>query len=225
MSISYQIKVETGRSLNFDIYDKRSDDLNEMSTHSEVPDWAKLEYHQCPVCPFDTKETKFCPAAFELQDVIAQCSDLISYERIELIRKSEHGSIIMKTDMQTALFAVIGERTISSACKVMNTRHWTLDYYSIIMTEENLFYRTLSSYLVQQFLLARSGQRADFQLNDYETFVNEIISVFGSLLERFRQVSKQDASNNAVVRLVMIGRLLQKRREKWISELKAKVGV
>ncbi len=225
MSIHYQLKIETGQTLTFDIHDHRSADLVEMSRSSDIPDWVRLEHHQGSICPYDSKDTKYCPAAFELQDLIAQCSDQISYEKVEFSRISDDGNLITQADMQTALFAVIAEKVFSSACKILNTRHWSMDYYSLIMTPENVFYRSLSSYLVRQFLLSSSGRKADFQLNDYESFVDEAVNIFGSLLERLRRVSSKDANNNAIVRLVMIAQLLRISQDKWIDDLKHKAGI
>ena len=225
MSIHFQIKLETGQVLTFDVQDRRDADLSEMSAFSGVPSWARLEHHQCSICPFDTKDTKYCPAAFEMQDVIAQCSNHLSYEKIDLSRISENGTVTTQTDMQTALFAVIGEKAISSACKVLNTRRWTLNYYSILPTPENLFYRFLSSYLVWQFLKADCGQEPDFELKNHLEYIDKGINVFGHLLERFRQVSVEDASNNAIFKLVIMAKLLQKRHDKWIEDLKNKIGI
>jgi hypothetical protein len=125
--------------------------------------------------------------------------------------------------MQKALFSVIGEKAISSACTVLNSRQWSLDYYSMITTPENIFYRSLSTYFVRQFLIGTSGGEPDFQLTGHIDYVEEIISVFRSLLQRFRNISGMDSTNNAVIRLVTSGQILLVKREKWIQDLKSKV--
>ena len=95
----------------------------------------------------------------------------------------------------------------------------------MITSAENIFYRSLSSYLVRQFLLAASGRDSDLKLKDHIAFIEETGLVFGSLLERFRNVVKEDASNNAVVRMIFMIQRLCTRRDQWIEELKTKVGI
>ena len=98
--------------------------------------------------------------------------------------------------MQKALFAVIGEKAISSACSVLNSRQWSLDYYTILTTPENLFYRSISSYLMRQYFA--SPGNCDPELKGHLDYLDEVIDIFGKLLERIRGESSQDANNNAL---------------------------
>ena len=225
MNTRYHLKLENEQVLTFEVLDRKGVDPAELNAYSGVPRWVKLEYEQCGRCPFTTNDTTYCPAAFELQGVISQCRKFASYEQVEFSRETEKGTTTTQTDMQKALFSVIGEKAISSACTVLNSRQWSLDYYSMITTPENIFYRSLSTYLVRQFLIGNSGREPDFQLKGHIDYVEEIISVFGSLLERFRNVSGMDSTNNAVVRLVTSGQLLLVKRDEWIESLKSKVGI
>ena len=221
MSTSYLIKTENGQELTFEIHDKRSTDLSEISQSLNVPDWVKLEHHQCKLCPFKTNDTKFCPAVYELQDIINECRECVSFDRVELSRVSGGGKVTTETDMQKALFAVIAEKAISSACTVLNSRYWSLDYYTILTTPENLFYRSISSYLARQFLLSPDKCAPD--LEGHLNYLDEVIDVFGSLLERIRGLSVRDANNNALVRIVMSTQLLINQRDKWLEALKDKM--
>ncbi len=224
MNTRYHLKLENGQVVTFEVFDKKGVNPAELNSYSGLPQWVNLECEQCSVCPFTTKDTTYCPAAFELQDVISQCRKIASYERVEFSKETERGTTTTQADMQTALFSVIGEKAISSACTVLNSRQWSLDYYSMITTPENILYRSLSTYLVRQFLIGSSGGDPDFQLKGHIDYVEEIISVFGSLLERFRYISEEDSTNNAVVRLIHSGQLLLLSRDKWIEELKSKMG-
>jgi hypothetical protein len=223
MITRYQITSETGDQFSFDVQNHKDLDPRELNSHSDLPDWVKLEYHQCPICPFKSENVTFCPAAFELQDVIHQCSDCISYERVELSRIAEEGTVTTETDMQKALFAVIGEKAISSACSLLNSRQWSLGYYSILSTPENLFYRSISSYLMRQFFTSPGIYDPD--LKGHLDNLDEVIHIFGNLLQRIRGVSSQDASNNALASIIMSGELLRHQRDDWLDALKGKMGL
>ena len=225
MNTRYHLKLENEKVLTFEVLNKKGVDPAELNAYSGIPGWVKLECEQCGLCPFTTNDTIYCPAAFELQDVISQCRKFASYEQVEFSKETEKGTITTKTDMQKALFSVIGEKAISSACTVLNSRQWSLDYYSMITTPENIFYRSLSTYLVRQFLIGSSGREPDFQLTGHIDYVEEIISVFRSLLQRFRNISGMDSTNNAVIRLVTSGQILLVKREKWIESLKNEIGI
>jgi hypothetical protein len=223
MNTRYHLKLENGQVLAFEVLNKKGIDPAELNSYSGIPEWVNLECEQCSVCPFTTKDTTYCPAAFELQDVISQCQKIVSYERVEFSKETKTGTTTTQADMQTALFSVIGEKAISSACTVLNSRQWSLDYYSIMTTPENMFFRSLSTYLVRQFLIGSRDGEPDFQLKGHIEYVEEIISVFGNLLERFRYISGEDSTNNAIVRLVHSGQLLLLERDEWIEELKSKM--
>ncbi len=77
MGTSYLVKLETGQVLNFNVHDRRNVDLTEMSAYIDVPDWAKLEHHQCSICPFDTGYTKFCPAGYYYQATMKQTFEVV----------------------------------------------------------------------------------------------------------------------------------------------------
>ena len=223
MITRYQIKSETGDQFSFDVQNDRDLNPRELNSRSDLPDWVKLEYHQCPICPFNSENITFCPAAFEMQDVIHQCSSCISTERVELSRIAEEGTVTTETDMQKALFAVIGEKAISSACSVLNSRQWSLDYYSILTTPENLFYRSISSYLMRQFFTSSGNCAPD--LKGHLDYLDEVIDIFGKLLERIRGETSQDANNNALVSIVTSSQLLRYQRDEWLDELKGKMGL
>ncbi len=223
MITRYQIKSKTGDQFSFDVQNDRDLNPQELNSRSDLPDWVKLEYHQCPGCPFNSENITFCPAAFEMQDVIHQCSSCISTERVELSRLAEEGTVTTETDMQKALFAVIGEKVISSGCSRLNSRQWSLDYYSILTTPENLFYRSISSYLMRQYFA--SPGKCDPDLKGHLDYLDEVIDIFGNLLQRIRGKSSQDASNNALGSIVMSAQLLRHQRDEWLDELKGKMGL
>ena len=122
MNTRYHLKLESGQVLTFEVLNKRGVDPAELNSYSGIPEWVNLECQQCSICPFTTKETTYCPVAFELKDVVSQCRRTISYERVELSKQTESGTTTKQADMQRALFSVIGEKAISSACKVLNSQ-------------------------------------------------------------------------------------------------------
>jgi hypothetical protein len=123
--------------------------------------------------------------------------------------------------MQRALFAVIGEKVISSSCSLLNSRQWSLGYYSILTTPENLFYRSISSYLMRQFFT--SPGNCDPDLKGHLDYLDEVISIFGKLFERIRGETSQDANNNALGSMVMSAQILRHQRDDWLGALKSKM--
>jgi len=216
--------MATGQPLSFEIHNRKDVNLAEMNACTDVPDWVKLENHQCTICSYKSEDITYCPAAFDLQDIIAQCCNYVSYEKVELSRITDESTGIINTDMQKALFAVIAERAISSACTVLNSRQWTVNYYSIATTMENLMYRSISSYLVQQLVMASSNHESDFKLKDHIGFIDEINIVFRTLLKRVQNVCPEDANNNAIVKIVATVELMKMKRDEWLNELKSEMG-
>ncbi len=225
MKTHFQLKFSDDRLIEVEIEDKSSVDPGSLSPPPLAPLWVKLDNHQCPNCPFESEEVVYCPAAYDLQDIISKCTDLISYEEVTFTKLNRHGAVSTKTDVQKALFTVIAAVAINSACPILNNRRWVLDHYTLITTPENMFYLSLSSYLVKQFLISTTGKEADFELKGHVAYVEEIFIVWGSLLDRLRNVSEKDGSNNALVRLVVTASLLKNKRKDWIEELKENAGI
>ena len=225
MRIIYHLKTATGKPLRFEIHNRKDVKPADMNACTDVPDWVKLENHQCTICSYKIEDMTYCPAAFDLQDIIAHCCNAISYEKVELSRMTDESTVIINTDMQKALFAVITERAISSACTVLNSRQWTVNYYSMPTTMDNLMYRSISSYLVRQLVKASTTHEFDFRLTDHFGFIDELISVFRTLFKRVKNVCSKDANNNAIVKIVATAELMKMKRDEWIKELKREMGV
>lgn len=225
MDTQYLLKFSDGRLLNLEIIDNSKLDPTVLNPPPLAPSWVKLDHNQCAICPLEQAKVQYCPAAYSLQEIISKCSDLISHHRVIFTKQTENGSVSTETDVQKALFTVIAAAAINSACPVLNSRKWVLDHYSLITTPQNMFYLSLSSYLVKQFLLSTNHEDADLELKDHVAYIDEILLVWGELLERVRDVSNKDGSNNALVRLVVTAGLLKSHRKDWIEELKESAGI
>ena len=224
MSIIYHLKMATGQPLSFEIHNRKDVKPGDMNACTDIPDWVKLKNHQCTICPYKSEDMTYCPAAFDIQDIIAHCCNCISYEKVNLSRVTDESTVIVNTDMQRALFAVITERAISSACTVLNSRQWTVNYYSIPTTMDNLMYRSISSYLVRQHAKAATNHEFDFRLIDHLGYLDELISVFRTLFKRVQNVCVKDANNNAIVKIVATAELMKMKRDEWLNDLKNKMG-
>jgi len=225
MNTHFQLQFSDGQLLDLEVIDNSNLDPAVLNPPPLAPLWAKLDHYQCAICPLDPEKIFYCPAAYSLQEIINKCSDLISHHRVIFTKQTENGSVSTETDVQKALFTVIAAAAINSACPVLNTRKWVMDHYSLITTPQNIFYLSLSSYLVKQFLLSTNQEDADLELKGHVAYIDEILIVWGELLERVRQLSNKDGSNNALVRLVMTASLLKSKRKDWIDELKEQAGI
>jgi hypothetical protein len=225
MKTHFQLKFSDDQLLNLEVINNSNLDPTALNPPPLAPSWAKLDYYQCAICPLEQAKVQYCPAAYSLQEIISKCSDLISHNRVTFTKQTENGSVSTETDVQKALFTVIAAAAINSACPILNSRRWVLDLYSLITTPQNMFYLSLSSYLVKQFLLSTNHEDADMELKDHVAYIDEILLVWGKLLERVRDVSNKDGSNNALIRLVATASLMKSLRKDWIEELKESAGI
>ena len=49
-------------------------------TDRQLDPWTELSHHQCPNCPLDPAQVKYCPIAANLSNVIVQFKDGLSCE-------------------------------------------------------------------------------------------------------------------------------------------------
>ena len=69
MIIQYFFDFDTGQQLNFEVDLEREFDFKQNL--SSAPDWTKLDNNQCQNCPLKKSVFSHCPAALDLDKVMA----------------------------------------------------------------------------------------------------------------------------------------------------------
>ncbi len=173
--------------------------LKLIRKQEEKPEWTKLKYSKCRICPLDEERHEFCPVAVNLVELIDIFGDLLSYEKADILIETKERNFSKYTTLQKGLSSLIGIYMVTSGCPIMERLKPMVRYHLPFATEEETAYRVLSMYLAGQYFLSRKGSKADFNLEKLMKFYDDIHSVNKDMCERLRSVSKGDAGINAVI--------------------------
>jgi hypothetical protein len=190
----------------------------------ELPDWTRLDRCRCPVCPLDPASEKYCPVAVNLASVAARFGDKSSVMPVEARVISEEREYFKRTSLQTALSSVIGLYMATSGCPVMEVLKPMARYHLPFSSLNETVYRSVSSYLTQQYLAMKKGGEPDWDLDRLKRAYAEIEILNRAMADRIRMASSRDANCNAVVILDSFAKMVPWSLENTLPEDELRLG-
>ncbi len=166
-----------------------------------LPEWTKLSHHQCPHCPLSTRTVPNCPIAVNMVGVIEAFNDVISHEEADVEVITESRKYSARVNITHAVGSLIGIYMATSGCPIMDRlKPMVLTHLPFPTTEESI-YRSISMYLMAQYFRFKNGHSADWNLEKFGDFFEDINLVNQSFVKRLTTFVEKDVSLNAVVLL------------------------
>jgi hypothetical protein len=203
--IHYRFALRSGRAHEFDIR-LRADDLSLIPPpRAELPDWTRLEFHQCACCPLDPATSPRCPVAVSILELVDAFQDCLSYEDVDVAIRTESRTYSKTTTLQQGLSSLMGIYNVTSGCPVLNKLRPMVGTHLPFATIDETVYRMISMYLLAQFFRRRKGLEPDWELSSLVKLLREVLSVDIDFASRLRSISMKDANLNALTILSQIG--------------------
>jgi len=200
-SLTYRFHWEDGRERNFTVRLNHPSMSLETAPRKDLPAWTELGFNQCPNCPLKPKDSPRCPAAVSLVDLVDLFKDCFSTEIVEVSIVSENREYRKTMSVQNGLSSLMGLYMATSGCPILDKlRPMVLTHLPFASLEETI-YRSISMYLVAQFLLNRKGKKPDWDLKDFMRICEDINDVNQTFVKRLRSLTPKDSSLNALVML------------------------
>jgi hypothetical protein len=169
------------------------------SRRGVLPDWTRLESHQCPNCPLNTSKHPHCPMAAELVELVDFFSEFVSYDEVAVRLETRERAYYKLTSVQQGASSLLGIYMVSSGCPVMATLRPMVRTHLPFATMPETAYRVVSMYLTAQYFRKRRGLEPDFDLRHLGAMYEQVQVVNRSFCERLRQIEQHDANANALV--------------------------
>jgi hypothetical protein len=174
----------------------------------EPPDWARLEYNQCPGCPLDTSRHEYCPIAVNIAHLVSSFGDFSSSETAHIIVMTRQRDYSKSTTVRDGLTSLLGIYMVTSGCPIMEKLKPLVRYHlPFLSLEENVF-RVVSMYLLIQYFLMKKGKRPDWGLEKLETIYDHIRRVNAGVAKRIKNAAKKEASLIALANLDNLASLI-----------------
>lgn len=221
LQFHYRIGVEGGETASFEVeLDGATLELR-SPLPDEPPEWAALDFHKCPHCPLDSAASPHCPAAVALAPLVEVFDPFMSWHRCSLEVEGEERTVSAPDlPVQKALGSLMGLVMAGSGCPYTAGLRPMARFHRPVQSPDETVYRTAAMYLLAQYLRARSGLDADWDLEGLERLSADLKIVNRTLADRLRAISSTDSSVNAVILLDLLTAFLPMALEDSFEELR-----
>ncbi len=186
---------------------------------SRLPDWCRLDFHQCPNCR-EMEGKKWCPAAAQLSGIVHRFTTLLSYEEIQLTVITSEREIRQATTIQRAISSYMGLVMAASGCPHTAFLRPMARFHLPLANDRETLYRAFSMYALAQFFIARENGTVDMEFQGLKQAYEDIQRVNKSMVKRLRDASEKDSSVNALVNLDLHARIIPFVFEESLEELR-----
>jgi len=165
------------------------------------PEWAKLEYQKCSNCPLNEKEHEYCPIAMKLAGTVDFFCKPLEFKDVDLSVETPERTFKKKVDLKSAAVSLIGIYMATSGCPIMDKLRPMVRHHLPLATTPETTYRSISNYLIAQYLLARQGKEPDWELKNLGEIYDAIKIVNTHFRERLLKISSENYALSAILTL------------------------
>jgi hypothetical protein len=207
MRITYVVDFLDGQQLVIPL-DLDSNSLALQLSVESPPEWAKLEFEQCPNCPLDPETHEYCPIAVNMSGALMVFNDYLSYEMVSVTIETADRRYQKKVALQDAISSLIGIIMATSGCPVMDHLRPMVRTHLPFASRTESVYRVISMYLMAQYFRKQRGMEPDWDLKNLVELYDEIGKVNHAFSNRMFAQYEKDANINALVILKYVAELL-----------------
>ena len=166
-----------------------------------VPQWAALDFYQCPICPLSISTHPNCPLVLNLVSIARRFDRILSYEKIHLDVFTKERNVSRQTTAQRGISSLMGLVIAASGCPHTVFFKPMARFHLPLATQEETMFRATSVYLLGQYFRKQRGKQADFDLKGLRDIYRNIEEVNKSIAKRLKTATRADSSVNAIVLL------------------------
>lgn len=195
--ITYRIAKRDETIVNYEV--ELTEDFTLISSDVEQLDWALLENHQCPNCPYAPGDRKYCPVALAISEVLKEVDGAASTDVVNCEVTTAQRTYAAEVDYQKALYSLLGLLMATSGCSKFAFLRPSARFHLPFASLEETIVRTCSIYLLSEYFKDPSTaieQGIQRLTEHYE----QLDQVNHALLSRVRSMlPKGDAHQNAMI--------------------------
>ncbi len=193
MNVTYQFRFEDSRSVEFKVTDQPA------VAKGNLPAWTRLEHCQCSNCPLKSTESPQCPAAVEILPVVNEFQAEDAYQKVDVIVTDDRRTYSKSTTLEEALRSLLGLKMATSGCPVLSELKSMAVHHLPFASNDEFIMRSVSHYLLQQYLAKRNHQEPDWDLKGLVERNQRLQLVNQALWQRIHSVCKGDSNLKALL--------------------------
>jgi hypothetical protein len=220
LKFTYSFELQDGKSSRFELQLERESLALIAKDREDLPDWTKLKFHRCSICPLKKRQHKHCPIARNLVGIVEKFADMLSHEKARVTVETEERTYRKDTTVHAGLSSMLGIVMTTSGCPVMEPLKPMVRFHLPFASIEETIFRMTSMYLLAQYLRKQEGLSCDQDLNGLAQIYSDVSKANKDFSERLAQAAEKDANVNALVELDVFASMVQLLDEDAIGELK-----
>lgn len=201
MQISYRFVFPDGKEESFAMDFDEKTMAYKAASSAPPPDWARLESNKCRGCTLKEADSPFCPVARNLAPVIEKFAQHISFEEVDVVVTAPAREYRKRISLQRGIAAIFGLIMATSGCPVLDKLRPMAFTHLPFADMQETKYRSITMFLFAQYVRARKGLPADFELKGLERIYAAVGEVNQDFIRRLREIDMQDANYNALAGL------------------------
>ena len=168
-----------------------------------LPEWTRLEFHQCKHCPLNEEKHHYCPQAARLTDLAERMVQVISYTEVEVKVILDERTITRDATAQEGISSLMGIITATSGCPHTAFFKPMARFHLPFSSTEETLYRAASMYMLGQYFRWHGDLSVDWDLKELKQFYKNVAQINAQMAARFRAEPREDGTINALVLLDM----------------------
>lgn len=217
MNVTYEFRFNDNRSADFKVTDQPAE------IKGNLPAWTKLEHCQCSNCPLKTAESPHCPAAVEILPVVNAFQAEDAYQKVDVVVTDDRRTYSKSTTLEEALRSLLGLKMATSGCPVLSELKSMAVHHLPFASNDEFIMRSVSHYLLQQYLAKRNHQEPDWDLKGLVERNQRLQLVNQALWQRIHSVCKGDSNLKALLNFFSMASSVSFSLESQLRKLEAKM--
>jgi hypothetical protein len=198
--IVYRFTLETGEIKKIQLcFDQDTLTILSPNPTDNLPDWTRLECHQCSICPKRVDECPYCPIAVNISTLADSFNDFPSYYKSEVCVETQSRTFVKTTDVQTALSSILGIYMATSGCPIMDKLRPMVRFHLPFATPLETQYRAISMYLTAQYLRYKKGKVPDWSLKGFVKMYEDVQKVNVAFCKRLNEIDHCETNMSALI--------------------------
>jgi len=171
----------------------------QVEDSENLPQWTRLDYHQCECCPLKTDNHTHCPAAVRAHEVLTAFKSARSFDSATVVVDTAQRQYRKTLPLQEALQSLLGLLMATSGCPVLGRFRPLASFHMPFSSFEETLFRTVGAYLINQYFEDRAGRNPDWRLSGLKDFYHMLEDLNRDFSSRIKAVEENDAISNALV--------------------------
>ena len=221
VKISYRIKLTEDKTEVFDfLLNAETFDLISGEV-ADPPNWARLDYRQCPHCPLSLKEHIWCPLALQLHNIVDRFHDTRSIDEVKVQVITEERHVAQRTALQRVIASMLDLIYPICGCPKTAFMKPLARFHLPLCSEEETVFRVTGMYLLAQYFLSLTASRnGRIEFSGLTDIYNDLHILNSAVASRLQSATQSDSSKNAITLMDMYSTLVPLLLEDELAEMR-----